>query len=328
MGDRTRELIEYARAHGGIVTAREALALGMSSTTLARRLEAGVLVRIKRGLFRLAGTEEEHDSALEAACRHLDAVVSHESAGRLHRFDGLAWINPTVTVPHRHTKHFEGVHVHQSTDLADDHLVWIRGLRVTNPERTIIDLAATLSEARIDWVLDRALSSGSVGLENLADLFASLARRGKPGTTVMRGLLEKRGQDYVPPDTVLEQRLLSVIESGGLPRPTPQFTPLAGSHGRSGRPRLPRAQVDHRRRQQKMAPPDGVVRNRSTAGQPGSVGRLANPSIHLAADHGGTGDDHRVGDGRASRLNEGNPDPPKAGSWNSRRFCPYPGRGT
>jgi hypothetical protein len=234
MGDRTRELIEYARAHGGIVTAREALALGMSSTTLARRLEAGVLVRIKRGLFRLAGTEEEHDSALEAACRHLDAVVSHESAGRLHRFDGLAWINPTVTVPHRHTKHFEGVHVHQSTDLADDHLVWIRGLRVTNPERTIIDLAATLSEARIDWVLDRALSSGSVGLENLADLFASLARRGKPGTTVMRGLLEKRGQDYVPPDTVLEQRLLSVIESGGLPRPTPQFTPpwLAPTAGR------------------------------------------------------------------------------------------------
>lgn len=234
MGDRTRELIEYARAHGGIVTAREALALGMSSTTLARRLEAGVLVRIKRGLFRLAGTEEEHDSALEAACRHLDAVVSHESAGRLHRFDGLAWINPTVTVPHRHTKHFEGVHVHQSTDLADDHLVWIRGLRVTNPERTIIDLAATLSEARIDWVLDRALSSGSVGLENLADLFASLARRGKPGTTVMRRLLEKRGQDYVPPDTVLEQRLLSVIESGGLPRPTPQFTPpwLAPTAGR------------------------------------------------------------------------------------------------
>jgi len=234
MGDRTRELIEYARAHGGIVTAREALALGMSSTTLARRLEAGVLVRIKRGLFRLAGTEEEHDSTLEAACRHLDAVVSHESAGRLHRFDGLAWINPTVTVPHRHTKHFEGVHVHQSTDLSDDHLLWIRGLRVTNPERTIIDLAATLSEARIDWVLDRALSGGSVGLENLADLFASLARRGKPGTTVMRRLLEKRGQDYLPPDTVLEQRLLSVIESGGLPRPTPQFTPpwLAPTAGR------------------------------------------------------------------------------------------------
>jgi Transcriptional regulator, AbiEi antitoxin/Protein of unknown function (DUF559) len=225
MADRTRELIEYARANGGVVTTSEALAIGMSKTTLARRAEAGVLRRIGRGVFMLAGTEEEHDSILEAACRKLEAVVSHESAGRLHRFDGLPWIMPTVTVPHRRTYSFEGVIVHQSTDITDEQLVQANGLPVTNPERTIIDLAASVSEARLDWVLDRALSSGAVDLESLAALFADLGRRGKPGTTAMRRLLEKRGQAYVPPDTVLEQRLLSIIENAGLPRPTPQFTP-------------------------------------------------------------------------------------------------------
>ena len=225
MTDRTPELIEYARANGGIVTTGEALAIGVSKTTLARRADAGILRRIGRGVFMLAGTEEDHDSILEAACRKLDAVVSHESAGRLHRFDGLPWIMPTVTVPHRRTYTFEGVVVHQSTDISDDQLVFIRALPVTRPERTIIDLAASISERRLDWVLDRALSSGAVDLERLAVLFADLGRRGKPGTTAMRRMLEKRGQDYVPPDTVLEQRLLSIIENAGLPHPTLQFTP-------------------------------------------------------------------------------------------------------
>ena len=225
MGDRTREVIEYARSNGGIVTRGEALALGMSRTTLARRVDSGIIDRIKPGVFRLPGTQEEHDSYLEAACRSLGAVVSHESAGLLHGFDGLPWIVPTVTVPHRHTKVFAGVIVHQSTDISDDQLVTITGFRVTNPERTMIDLAVTVSESRLDWILDRALSSGSVDLERLGQLFGDLGRRGKPGTTAMRRLLEKRGNSHVPPDTVLEQQLLAIIENSGLPLPTPQFTP-------------------------------------------------------------------------------------------------------
>jgi hypothetical protein len=225
MGEKTRELIEYARTRGGVFTSREALALGISSTTLTRRVDDGIFVRTRRGVFRLVGTEEEHDAYLEAACRALNAVVSHESAGRLHRFDGLPWVVPTVTVPHRHTKTFRGVVVHQSTDISDDHTKRIRGLSVTTAERTIIDLAVVLTDARLDWILDRALSSGSVDLEVLAALFSTIGRRGKPGTTRIRRLLDKRGADYQPPDTVLEQRLLDLILGAGLARPTPQFRP-------------------------------------------------------------------------------------------------------
>ena len=199
MTDRTRELIDYARANGGVVTTSEALAIGMSKTTLARRADAGILRRIGRGVFMLAGTEHEHDSILEAACRKLEAVVSHESAGRLHRFDGLPWIMPTVTVAHRRTYIFQGVIVHQSTDISDDQLVRINGLPVTNPERTIIDLAASVSERQIEWILDRALSSGTVDLERLALVFAGLGRRGKPGTSAMRRLLETRGRSMCHP---------------------------------------------------------------------------------------------------------------------------------
>jgi hypothetical protein len=174
-------------------------------------------------VFALPGNDVDFEVDLAAACRRLDAVVSHQSAGQLHGFDGLPWSAPTVTVPHRLTHDFPGILVHQSTDISDDEILEIKGLPVTSPERTIIDLAAVLKESRLDWILDRALAAGSVDLDRLGEVFAGLARRGKPGTVTTRRMLEKRDQTYMPPDTVLEQRLLEVILDSGLPRPTGQF---------------------------------------------------------------------------------------------------------
>ncbi len=223
MGDTTRRVIEHAKANGGIITTSEAQALGMERSTLARRVRSGVLTRVKRGVFALPGNDVAFEVDLAAACRRLDAVVSHQSAGQLHGFDGLPWSPPTVTVPHRLTHQFPGIFVHQSTDISDDEIRTVRGLPVTSPERTIIDLAAVLKESRLDWVLDRALASGTVDLDRLGEVFAGLARRGKPGTVKTRRMLEKRDQTYTPPDSVLEQRLLEVILRDGLPPPIGQF---------------------------------------------------------------------------------------------------------
>jgi len=234
MGDKTPLVIEHARAHGGVISAAEAQALGMDRTTLSRRVRAGVFVRIGRGLLALPGAELAFELDLQGACRRLNAVVSHEAAGKLHGFDGIPWAAPTVTVPHRLTHAYPGVYVRQSTDISDDHVVTIRGLPVTNGERTVIDLAVVLSDGRLDWLLDRALSSGQVDLPRLSELFADLARRGKPGTTRMRRMLEKRDQTSVPSDSVLELRLARVIENAGLPAPVQQFRPpwLTPTNGR------------------------------------------------------------------------------------------------
>ena len=234
MGDKTLRVIQHARANGGLITTGEAQALGMDRMTLTRRVDAGVLVRIGRGLMALPGADLAHDLDLEAACRRLHGVVSHESAGEIHRFEGLAWAPPTVTVPHRLTHDFPGVRVHQSTDISDDDVIWFGGLPVTSPERTIIDLASVLSDQRLDFVLDRALSSGTVELTRLSGVFGELGRRGKPGTTRIRRLLAKRDASSVPPDSVLEQRLLALVREAGLPEPTRQFRPawLVPTNGR------------------------------------------------------------------------------------------------
>lgn len=234
MGEKTRLIIDHARANGGIITTREAQALGMDRSVLARMVSDGVFRRLQRGVLALPGIDSAHALDLAAACRRLEAVVSHQSAGQLHHFEGVPWSPPTITVPHRLTNRFPGVHIHQSTDISDADVVSIGSLPVTSPERTIIDLAAVMSDRRLDLVLDRALSSGIVDLTKLSEVFTGLARRGKPGTTRVRRLIEQREGRYVPADSVLESRLLQLIDASGLPLPYTQFRPawLVPTNGR------------------------------------------------------------------------------------------------
>jgi very-short-patch-repair endonuclease len=224
MPDPTKRVIDHARENAGLITTREIHELGMGGATLARRVKSGVFTRVAQGIYSLPGVVDRHRLDLEAACSRLGAIVSHESAGRIHRFEAIPLGRPTVTVPHRRTHTFPDVTVHQSTDLEPAHIVSIDGLSVTNPERTVIDLAAVLSQARFDQLVDRALASGKVHLHDLDTMFMTITRRGKPGTARIRRLLEARSGEFVATESELERRLLQLIVGAGLPEPTVQFT--------------------------------------------------------------------------------------------------------
>jgi hypothetical protein len=134
----------------------------------------------------------------------------------------------------RRTKEFDGVTVHQLTDLADAYIRPVLGLPMTTPERTVIDLASIMSERLLDRIVDQALAAGLLELQTLSDVFDELGRRGKPGTASMRRILGRRSGGYVPPDSVLEQRVLALLRESGLPEPATQWTPewLSPSNGR------------------------------------------------------------------------------------------------
>jgi len=101
--------------------------------------------------------------------------------------------------------------------------VMVDGLPVTTPARTIIDLAAVINSGHLGRIMDHALASGKVDIEELQSQFARLGRRGKPGTAKLRLLLDVRGSDYVAPESELERRLLIIVERAGLPTPTRQY---------------------------------------------------------------------------------------------------------
>lgn len=77
-GGRTKELFEIARANNGFVTATEATSLGIQRRKLASAVDAGLLLRIGRGLYCTPDTWE--DEYAIAQHRFARGVFSHDTA--------------------------------------------------------------------------------------------------------------------------------------------------------------------------------------------------------------------------------------------------------
>ena len=225
MGRADKRVIQYMRDHGGVLTRSEALALGMPATTLKEWLRVGHLMAVGRGVYVLPGVLDSELTLLRAAAARLDAVVSHESAARLHGIDAFNSSRVTVSVPVRRSNRFAGVYVHQITDLLPEHTRPMLQMPVTTPTRMTIDLAAVLSEKELAACLDQAVRLRITTYERVADMVALLGRKGKPGIAKLRKILEVRlGQDYIA-ESVMETKIFGIIVEAGLPLPTTQFTP-------------------------------------------------------------------------------------------------------
>jgi very-short-patch-repair endonuclease len=219
----TQDVISFAQANGGVFSIQEAVALGMPRTTLQRRIEEGIFVRVGRGMLALPGTATRSDLAMRAALRLLNGVISHESAARIHGFEGIPKSPPSITVSHRSSHRFPDIVVHQSTDLLESHVLEIDSIRVTTPVRTLVDLAKVFGPKRLERVIEHALTSGKVDIEEFIDLVTVLSRKGKRGMKKLHTIIHERLLGTAVSDTSLERALFKLIKDAGLPLPTRQF---------------------------------------------------------------------------------------------------------
>jgi very-short-patch-repair endonuclease len=224
MSESMKSVIRHAMANDGVITRREALALGVKPRTLDHRLGEGVLVKVATSVYALPGVFESEAVVLGAATRALGAVVSHQAAARLH---GVVAPGPrlVVSVPHRRTHLFSDVAVHQLTDIREVDLCHVDGLPTTSPGRTVVDLAAVLSLTRLGRTVDRFAAKGLASFEEMSRTLEGLARKGKPGVTRLRRVLEPRLSSQGRSESDLESRLLEVIRLSGLPEPQAQHRP-------------------------------------------------------------------------------------------------------
>lgn len=211
-----------AHRQAGAITRQQATAAGFTDHQVRRRIDRGEWQRLDHGVYLLYG-EPTTTTRLAAAVAALPAVVSHSSAAELHELVGNHSETPEVTVPHRYSNRFAGVVVHESTDLDPDHITEVAGMPVTNPARTIFDMALLLGERRLQRTVDRAIVRRQTTVDELRDLLLAIGRRGRPGTAAMREMLSRMTDSYVAPESELEQRLLELLSAAGLPRPELQM---------------------------------------------------------------------------------------------------------
>ncbi|HVF76257.1 MAG TPA: DUF559 domain-containing protein [Acidimicrobiales bacterium] len=212
-----------ARQHG-LFSRSQAADRGATNVVVYRRLQAARWLAVAPGVYSLPGWPDSWHRRLWLA--HLDvglhSVVSHEAAAALHRLTTYAPGPVTVTVPHGDHERPAPYEVRQSTDLRPHHLTTVDGLPTTTPARTLVDLAARRRPDRLTRALDDAHLTRMCRVEDVLAVYDELKRPGKRGMRLLGRLLAARGPGYVPPESVLERRLLKVLAAGGLPAPVRQ----------------------------------------------------------------------------------------------------------
>jgi very-short-patch-repair endonuclease len=213
-------LEKRAEAQYGLFTLDQALASGLNRTTVYRRARLGRYALQHPGVFAFAGLPESWERSVLAACLAAgpDAVASHRTAARIWSLGDRSEDKPEITVPRRRRPRLRGVTVHQSLDLTIDQTTVRKRIPVTNPLRTLVDLASVLPADEVEDALDAGLAWPSLfSLKAVGTTRSLLAQRGRSGTGVLRRVLEERALGDAISDSKLERRMGELLRRAGLP---------------------------------------------------------------------------------------------------------------
>jgi very-short-patch-repair endonuclease len=191
-------------------------AFGFSRDAIAHRIERGRLVLEWPGVYRVGPLPLERDGRFMAAVLACGpgAVLSHESAAALLgiRTGGADPIH--VSIPANRSAHHDGIEVHRRDPVPP--ATTFRGIPVSRPLFTLVDLAATLDRD----ALERAVNAADVkGLIRADAIVAALAAvPAYPGVAILRDTLAR----YRRTDSDLERRFLALLREHRLPLPETQ----------------------------------------------------------------------------------------------------------
>lgn len=226
MREAERRWLAQAEAQAGAVSRPQMLDAGDSSSTVSRRLRDGRLRLELPGVYVVTGAPDTVAQRrwIALLATGPGAVLSFETAARIHRLSAVAVDGPTVlTVRHSGWQRLPGITVHQLNDLAAEHVVEIDGMPVTTLERTIVDLAAVWRRGRLRMAVEDAVAAKRTTDAEIGGCLRSVARRGKPGVRNLTAVLDDRGPGTAPPASQLERDFFALVRRSSLPEPHRQY---------------------------------------------------------------------------------------------------------
>jgi very-short-patch-repair endonuclease len=209
-----QELARIAERGHGVVTRAQLLGAGLTARQIARRVRAGGLIRVHRGVYRVGhqapSTEATYLAAVFAAGE--GAVLSGLAAA--HLLGLVKGTPPTPEVTARTERRIEGVRTHRCRFLTAQEILGVRGIPVTTVPRTLVDISSELS---LD-ALARACHEAGVRYRTTpAQVEAVLALRPNvPGARQLRRVIH--GDVHVTLSRI-ESRALELLRGEGLDLP-------------------------------------------------------------------------------------------------------------
>jgi Protein of unknown function (DUF559) len=217
-----REIALLSDKQHGVFSRSQALEAGLTRDQIEYRTTTGAFVIVDYAVYRVAGAQSGWQQRLMAACLAGPAVASHRSAGRLWGLPDMPDDLIEVTALRHRRRRSPDVIWHESYHLTERDITELKGVPVTRPIRTFLDLGVVSSVGDLEIVLNEGLR------RNLLSIPAILRRLEefgplRPGTAAVQAVLSRYVPEQRAPESVLETRFLQLIRSAGLPVPVPQY---------------------------------------------------------------------------------------------------------
>jgi putative AbiEi antitoxin of type IV toxin-antitoxin system len=204
-----RTIARLASSSHGVVTRAQLLAAGLTLEEIRHRLGSGALLREYRGVYRVGHRAPSHEARYLAAvwaCGR-DALLSGRAAGHLLGIIATPPSMPEVTAPTE--RRIPGVRTHRNRTPVEG-FVW-RGIPVTSPARTLVDLSSVLAVSD----LARACHEAGIRFGTAPGEVEAILRRNHGAANLRRVL---RGDEPVLL-SALERRFRQLLREAGLPLP-------------------------------------------------------------------------------------------------------------
>ena len=220
-----KPILEWTARHHAVVTDADLTRLGVSRSQRRQLVEDKLLERVLDGAYRFPGlTRDELGRCVAACSRPSRLIVEGPTAGRLSGFrqmprDGFVYVigppasNPSVEKWLRvyRTAMIDQAHVVERAD----------GIRLTCPERTVVDLSRHLSDPDLRSVIYQVESQGMATPTAIWQVAADLATPGRPWARRVLRMLDQRPQSGVP-ESHWESRVVAALIDRGIRDLRPQ----------------------------------------------------------------------------------------------------------
>jgi very-short-patch-repair endonuclease len=213
---RVRALWTLARRQHWTVARWQVLDLGFSKHWIDHRIAVGRLHPLHRGVYAVGRphvTPYGRWMAAVLACGP-EAVLSHDSAAALWGIRPAA-SGLEVSVLTGAKRRPDGIMVHRRPSLRPHEVTTHRGIPVTSPIRTLIDIAVRLDRDPLEAAINEADKLDLCDPEELRSALDEAA--GQPGVRALRTVLDRR--TFTLTDSELERRFLRIVHALGLPKP-------------------------------------------------------------------------------------------------------------
>ncbi len=221
-----------AASHHGAISRVELGDCGLTRDQIRVLERTGVLERRTREVFVVAGSPDTWERRLWTVLLEAGpgAIASHRSAARLLTLPGFDGAHLDVTVHETRDHPVRFGTLHTSSWLPPHHWTTIAGFPCSTLARCLFELAGLSSpkrlrsglpyvhEMKVERTYDNATKLG-LTLSSSTEVLATLAKRGRPGSQLMRRLVDERGEGLECTESELEDLVLAVIAAHCLPLP-------------------------------------------------------------------------------------------------------------